>query len=258
MESDSKIEIKPAANQKQFQVKQSKYKLLCENLPTRALLCAPSGSGKTVLLQQMIMNLYDRCFSRIFIFSPSVNHDSVWEPVKDYIENTLDVHETEEEQFYYDHYDPDALEKIIETQTRLVKHMKAKGQKKLYQILIIIDDFSDAPEFSRKSQLLHSLYTRGRHSCISTITSTQKLNAIHPIIRLNATELFIFRLRNYKDIETFLEETSALLDKKTLLKIYQQCTAEPYSFLYVKLTAKTIHDMFYCNLNQKITFNNVA
>ena len=85
MESDSKIEIKPAANQKQFQVKQSKYKHLCENLPTRALLCDPSGSGKTVLLQQMIMNLYDRCFSRIFLFSPSVNHDSVWEPVKEYI-----------------------------------------------------------------------------------------------------------------------------------------------------------------------------
>ena len=85
MESDSKIEIKPAGNQKQFQVKQSKYKLLCENLPTRALLCDPSGSGKTVLLQQMIMNLYDRCFSRIFLFSPSVNHDSVWEPVKEYI-----------------------------------------------------------------------------------------------------------------------------------------------------------------------------
>ena len=258
MDEDSRIEIEPAGNQKHFQVKQSKYKLLCENLPTRALLCAPSGSGKTVLLQQMIMNLYDKCFSRVFIFSPSVNHDSVWEPVEDYIEKNIDVHETEEEQFYYDHYDPEALERIIETQTRLVKHMKAKGQKKLYQILIIVDDFADEPEFSRRSKLLHSLYTRGRHSMISTITSSQKLNAIHPIIRLNATELFIFRLRNYKDIETFLEEASALLDKKTLLKIYQQCTAEPYSFLYVKLTAKTIHDMFYCNLNQKIKFNNVA
>ena len=85
MESDSKIEIKPACHQKQFQVKQSSCKLLCESLPTRALLCDPSGSGKTVLLQQMIMNLYDRCFSRIFLFSPSVNHDSVWEPVKEYI-----------------------------------------------------------------------------------------------------------------------------------------------------------------------------
>ena len=95
MDGDSKIELKPAANPKHFQVKRSKYKPLCENLPARALLCAHSGSGKTVLLQQMIMNLYDRCFSRIFIFSPSVNHDSVWEPVKDYIENAMDACESE-------------------------------------------------------------------------------------------------------------------------------------------------------------------
>ena len=145
MDGDSKIELKPAANQEHFQVKRSKYKLLCEDLPARALLCAHSCSGKTALLQQMIMNLYDRCFSRIFIFSPSVNHDSVWEPVKDYIENAMDAHGTEEEQFYYDHYDPEGLEKVIWTQKRLVKHMRAKGQKKLCQIPIIIDDFSDAP-----------------------------------------------------------------------------------------------------------------
>ena len=136
----------------------------------------------------------------------------------------------------------------------LVKQLNDLG----HENLILVDDFADEPEFSRRSKLLHSLYTRGRHSMISTIASSQKLNAIHPIIRLNANELFIFRLRNFKDLEALLEETSALLEKKTLLEIYQQCTAEPYSFLYVKLTANTIHDMCYFNVNQRIKFNNVA
>ena len=44
--------------------------------------------------------------------------------------------------------------------------------KDLYQIIIVIDDFADDSIFTRKSQLLHQLYTRGRHYMISTITST--------------------------------------------------------------------------------------
>ena len=80
---------------------------------------------------------------------------------------------------------------------------------------------------------------------ISTITATQKFSAIHPIIRVNATELYVYRLRNQNDLDKFIEEVSASIDKKTLLKIYRECTKAPYSFLYVKLTAKTIEDMFF-------------
>ena len=64
--------------------------------------------------------------------------------------------------------------------------MKKQNHKKLHQILVIIDDFADDPSFTRSSKLLHALYVRGRHNMISTITSTQKFNAIHPIIRVNA------------------------------------------------------------------------
>ena len=128
-----------------------------------------------------------------------------------------------------------------------------KTKSKLFQILIVIDDFADDPSFSRHSKLLHSLYTRGRHSMISTITSTQKFNSIHPLIRVNATELYVYRLRNQKDLETFLDEVSAILDKKTLLKLYKKATSEPYSFLYVKLSSQDINKMFFQNLNEAIT-----
>ena len=38
---------------------------------------------------------------------------------------------------------------------------KEENHKTLHQILIVIDDFADNPEFSRQSRLLHSLFTRG-------------------------------------------------------------------------------------------------
>ncbi|MFM7981844.1 MAG: ATPase/DNA packaging protein, partial [Candidatus Fonsibacter sp.] len=112
------------------------------------------------------------------------------------------------------------------------------GDKRMFQILIIIDDFADDQSFTRQSNMLHTIYIRGRHNMISTITATQKFNAIHPIMRVNATELFVYMLRNMKDLDTFIDEVSAVVDNNTLLNLYHTATAEPYSFLYVKLTAK--------------------
>ena len=202
----------------------------------------------------MIMNLYDKCFERVYIFSPSINVDATWSPVKDYIENKMDAHESDDDKFYFDHYDQDSLESIITTQNKIILEQKSKNKKKLFQILIVIDDFADSPSFSRHSKLLHSLYTRGRHACISTVTATQKFNSISPIIRVNSTELYVYRLRSSQDLDTLINEVSALIDRKTLLNIYKQCTSEPYSFLYIKLSAKTISEMFYCNMTQKVVF----
>jgi len=69
---------------------------------------------------------------------------------------------------------------------------------------------------------------------------------------VNATELYVYRLRNYKDLETFIDEVSAVADKKTLMELYNLATSEPFSFLYVKLTAKSKKDMFYMNFSKKL------
>ena len=236
---------------KEYEVKQSEYDHVGK-LPIRSLLIGPSGSGKTVLLQNMILDIYKDCFSRIYIFSPSIDIDDSWSSVKKYIEHDMKVKNTKDEPIFFDHYDPAALQKIINTQHKITEYMKKQGHKKLYQILIIVDDFADEPLFTRQSKLLHALFTRGRHSSISSIVSTQKWSALAPIIRVNATELYIYRLRNYKDIECYLDELSALYDKKTLLDAYNQATSQPYSFLYVKLTAPKKEDLFYQNLNKKI------
>ena len=45
---------------------------------------------------------------------------------------------------------------------------------------------------------------------------------------------------------------SAVLDKKTLLQLYNIATSEPHSFLYIKLTESNKNDMFYINLNKKL------
>ena len=73
---------------------------------------------------------------------------------------------------------------------------------------------------------------------LSTITPTQVFKAISPIVRKNVTHLFVYRLRNYGDLEGIIEELSAIYDKKTLLQLYHEAVSEDYSSLYVNLMQK--------------------
>ena len=84
------------------------------------------------------------------------------------------------------------------------------------------------------------------------ITASQKAFILHPVIRVNATQLFIFRLRNRKELDSIVEELSALADTKTILEIYHTATAEDFNFLYVDLMKENINDMFYKNFSAKI------
>ena len=64
----------------------------------------------------MTLDIYRDCFSRIYIFSPSIEVDLTWRPVKDYIEKKTWSINTPEEPIYFDHYDPEALATILEKQ----------------------------------------------------------------------------------------------------------------------------------------------
>ncbi len=101
-------------------------------VPLRLVLLAPSGAGKTVLISNLILNIYRGCFERIFIFSPSVDIDKTWSPVKEYQENILRATEKGKDKLYFDHYDSHDLENIIDTQHKVIKLMKAQKRKTVF------------------------------------------------------------------------------------------------------------------------------
>ena len=63
--------------------------------------------------------------------------------------------------------------------------------------------------------------------------------------------LFIFKQRNVKDLISFLDELSAMVDRKTLKAMYGTATEEKYKFLMINLLAKDVDHMFYWNLDQR-------
>ena len=95
-----------------------------------------------------------------------------WQPVINYLKKDLKQDEIKD-QYLFDSYNEADLQNIIDTQFKLIQYMKNNNTKKLFQILIIADDMSENKEFMRGSRLLETLYVRGRHIGISTITSVQ-------------------------------------------------------------------------------------
>ena len=93
-----------------------------------------------------------------------------------------------------------------------------------------------------------SLFGRGRHlGCVRWLL-TQKPKVVSLIVRTNFCWMLVWRLRNSKELNNgILEELDALVDRKTLLEMYKQATAEKHSFWYINLLGET-DQMFYKTL----------
>ena len=127
----------------QFTTPTSKFGAHLPPCPMRMVVLGPSGSGKTMLLQDVLTRMYKSCFERVYIFSPSCIIDKSWQPVHDMVAK-MDYAEDEPPAFY-EKWDPEALERILETQTEVVKLAKDKGMKSIPGIIVVIDDFADRP-----------------------------------------------------------------------------------------------------------------
>ena len=55
-----------------------------------------------------------------------------------------------------------------------------------------------------------------------------------------------------KEIQSLMEELSALYPVKVLQEMYELATEEPHSFWYINMVSKSKKDMFYCRLEEKM------
>ena len=78
---------------------------------------------------------------------------------------------------------------------------------------------------------------------VSTITANQTSNDIHPIKRINATELCIDMLNTTNDLEELIDEVSTIVGNNILFAFYQT-----YSFQFTNNKCKHKH-MFSKHIN---------
>lgn len=101
--------------------------------------------------------------------------------------------------------------------------------------IVIIDDFLGI--IRRDDPVLIRLFTQGRHSGISTILLTQRLNGFSPTIRANTSIAYITNTVSKRELETLYEEyaTPAHSNKKEFYDFIMEATKD-YAVLEIDLT----------------------
>ncbi len=198
----------------------------------------------------MLLGPYRGIFDQIHVFSPSIDIDSAWLPVKQFADHL-------EGSSFHSEWDEPALRQILDEQRDKIKKLKdAKSKKPLPQVLTIIDDFADRWDVMHSAtNILTTLFIRGRHLGSSCWISSQKLTAITSVARVNFRFMLVWRLRNYREIEVLMEELSALYPKQILHEMYETAiNDDDHSFWYINLVAKKKEDMFFVRFDHKMVY----
>ena len=225
------------------------------DLPTSFILAAPTASGKTMIILNLLLRYYKDMFARIWFFSPSIKLDPQYAPLRKMLER---MSNQDNEPLMFEDLEQGVLSKILEDQKQICEECRKRKQP-IPQVCVILDDLADRGDILQKRQgaasggsWLVTLATRGRHMAVTWIVSSQVLNLVGTVIRKNCRAMCVWRLRNHKEIMTLCEELSGIYDQQTLLEMYRAATADPYSFLFIRLDAKTRQEMFYLRFEQRL------
>ena len=147
--------------------------------------------------------------------------------------------------------------RIIKRHSAVVRRQKEAGHKKLYGLLLIVDDSADDASIMHKGSgsVLNRLFLSGRHHGISTIVSVQKLTLVSVPIRVNLTGLLMFRAKARIERDAAENFVSALLNPEEFRQLYNAAVREPYSFLYVKLNAKSFNETFFIRFEHPVSWD---
>ena len=105
------------------------------------------------------------------------------------------------------------------------------------KILIVFNDMiADIMTNKRFQGITKELFIRCRKLNISLVFITQSYFSVPKDVRLNLTHYLIMKINNRKELQNIAINHSADIDYKYFLKIYRECTKEPYSFLTIDTT----------------------
>ena len=85
-------------------------------------------------------------------------------------------------------------------------------------------------------KLLKKWFIRCRKVNISLVFITEFYFSVPKDIRLNSTHYLIMKINSKRELQNIAINHSADIDYNDFVKIYRECTREPYSFLTIDTT----------------------
>ena len=84
--------------------------------------------------------------------------------------------------------------------------------------------------------IIKELFTRYKKLNISLLFITQSYFSVLKDVRLNSTRYLIIKINNRRQLQNIPIYHSVDIDYQDFMKIYRECTKEPYNFLTIDTT----------------------
>jgi hypothetical protein len=194
--------------------------------PNRTILNGCSGSGKTVLLVNLLTNkkLYADYYDLCVVLSLTANIlDDSYSKIKQKSKKTKIV--------IINELDASIIEDVMKTNLDIIEE---KGTHKAPKILIILDDCICNKEFM-KSDSLAKIFVMGRHHSCSVWLATQRFASVPRVARLQASQLFLFKCTG-SEIKTLVDEFKpANFKRREFENLVHYATRDDYTFLNINM-----------------------
>ena len=108
--------------------------------------------------------------------------------------------------------------------------------RKRKKIIVFDDMIADIMGNKTFQAIIKELFTRCRKLNISLVFITQSYFSVPKDVRLNSTHYSIMKINNKRELQNIAINHSADIDYQDFIKIYRECTKEPYNFLTIDTT----------------------
>ena len=133
--------------------------------------------------------------------------------------------------------DPNAFTECSNTMDDVYENINDYNPIRKRKKLIVFDDMIADIMTNKKFQaIIKELFIRCRKLNISLVFITQSYFSVPKDVRLNSTHYLIMKINTKGELEDIARSHSADIDYKDFVKIYRECTKEPFSFLTIDTT----------------------
>ena len=87
--------------------------------------------------------------------------------------------------------------------------------------------------------IIKELFIRCRKQNISLVFITQSYFSVPKDVRLNSTHYLIMKTNNERELQNIAINHSPDIEYKDFMKIYRECTKEPFNFMTIDTTLPT-------------------
>ena len=188
------------------------------------MIIGGSGSGKTNTLLNLINEQND--IDKIYLYARDLS-----EPKYEYLIKKR------EDAGIKQVNNLNAFIECLNTMDDIYENINDYNPSSRRKILIVFDDvIIDIVTIKEFKAITKELFIRCRKLNISLVFITQSYFSVPKDVRLNSTHYLIMKINNKRELQNIAINHSADIDYKDFMKIYRECTKEPFNFLTIDTT----------------------